>query len=111
MITRIIRHRTAIIKQINRKIHCSGSPIDEIRRRPHGERKDATNNTENHLDGAGNSAAIVPIEGVSLIFAMLSPPLAALCGWSVHLMKGRPFVTLSDDSLADQSQSNCQRVE
>jgi membrane-bound inhibitor of C-type lysozyme len=66
-----------------------------------------------YVNGAGNSLAILPIGGVSLIFSNVMSGSGAryAAGTFIWWEAAGRSITLSSDSLAGKSQSTCQRVQ
>jgi membrane-bound inhibitor of C-type lysozyme len=65
-----------------------------------------------YLNGAGNSLAIVPVHGKSLIFANVISGSGAryAAGQYIWWDAAGRLTTFSSDSISDKSQSECQRI-
>jgi membrane-bound inhibitor of C-type lysozyme len=64
-----------------------------------------------YLNGGGNSLAIVPIHGASMIFANVNSGSGARYAASDYIWwDAAGSVTISSDSLAGKTQSACHRV-
>lgn len=68
--------------------------------------------TVEYINGGGNSLAVVPISGDSIVFSnVFAGSGARYTAKRYTWWEAGPSVTLSSDSLAGKMHSNCHRVE